>query len=226
MRILLIEDDKELSDGVTFHLKKAGYNVDCCYTGIAGFDAVRNNTYDLVILDRMLPTLDGLSLLTCIRQLQLNLPVLMVTALNGVGDRVAGLDAGADDYLTKPFAIEELLARVRALSRRPTQIISSQKLGYGDISFDLLSLSLTGPSGSYSLSKKEADLMAFFLKHPHEPLGRELLLTHVWGPDTEVEDGNLDNYIHFLRRRLNTVGSHLHIKTLRSIGYSLEEKDA
>ena len=226
MRILLIEDDKELSEGITFHLQKAGYHVNCCYNGLEGFDTVRTNTYDLVILDRMLPALDGLSLLTCIRQLHLNLPVLMVTALNGIGDRVAGLDAGADDYLTKPFAIEELLARVRALSRRPTQIISTQKLSFGDVTLDLLSLSLTGPKSSCSLSKKEADLTKFFLKHPHEPLGRELLLTHVWGPDTDVEDGNLDNYIHFLRRRLNTVGSHLHIKTLRSIGYSLEEKDA
>lgn len=226
MRILLIEDDMELAEGISFHLKNAGYTLDCCYDGLEGFELIKTQIYDLIILDRMLPGLNGLNLLKYVRGLALHLPVIMVTALNGVGDRVTGLDAGADDYLVKPFAIEELLARVRALSRRPSQLVNHQQLSYCDVTLDLLGLCLIGPAHSCSLSKKEGALAELFLKHPHKPLPRELILSNVWGPTTEVEDGNLDNYIHFLRRRLKTVGSHLHIKTIRSIGYSLEEHNA
>ena len=222
MRILCIEDDTELAESICFHLKHVGYNIDCSEDGLEGFELVKTNTYDLVILDRMLPSLDGLSLLKRIRALNLQLPVIMVTALDGIGDRVAGLNSGADDYLVKPFAIEELIARVGALSRRPSQMINTEQIHFADVTLDLLGLCLTGPLRSCSLSKKEGDLAEFFLRHPSEPLTRELLLSKVWGPDTEVEDGNLDNYIHFLRRRLKAVGSELHIKTLRSIGYTLE----
>ncbi len=223
MRILLIEDDHDLAEGVSFHLKEAGYTVDCCYDGLDGFELIKTQAYDLIILDRMLPNLDGLSILMRIRQLNLCLPVIMLTALNAIGDRVAGLNAGADDYLVKPFATEELIARIGALSRRPSNLISSNKLTFCDVTLDLLGLYLIGPKHTCSLSKKEGFLAEFFLKHPNEPLTRELILSKVWGPDTEVEDGNLDNYIHFLRRRLKTVGSHLHIKTIRCVGYILEE---
>ena len=166
MRILCIEDDTELAEGICFHLKHAGYNVDYCTDGLEGLDLVKTNTYDLVILDRMLPSLDGLSILKRIRALNLQLPIIMVTALNGIGDRVAGLNSGADDYLVKPFAIEELIARVGALSRRPNQIINTEQIHFSDITLDLLGLCLTGPMRSCSLSKKEGDLAEFFLRHP------------------------------------------------------------
>lgn len=222
MRILCIEDDLELAKGMNFHLKLEGYDVDCCFNGLDGLELIKSHSFDLVILDRMLPQLDGISVLTQLRTLGLTTPVILVTALDGIGDRVKGLDAGADDYLVKPFAIDELLARVRALSRRPSQITNTRHLKLGDVTLDLLGLSLFGPKRACSLSKREATLIEIFIKNPNEPLSRSLILSKVWGPDTEVEDGNIDNYIYFIRRRLTTVGSQLHIKTIRSIGYMLE----
>ena len=226
MRILCIEDDTSLTEIIGFHLKEEGYEVDFAYTGLDGLILIKEGAYDLILLDRMLPELDGISLLQKIRSLSIFTPVLMMTALDGVDDRVTGLDAGADDYLVKPFAVKELLARVRALSRRPTQIAQSDKLGFQDITLDLLGLALEGPNKNCSLSKREALLLEVFLKHPNEPLTREFLFAKVWGPGSEVEDGNLDNYIHFIRRRLKSIGSCLQIKTLRSVGYKLEMSHA
>ena len=224
MRILLVEDDCELCDAVSFHLKKAGYEVDYCYDGEEGLQYAKEQIYEMIILDRMLPSLNGISLLTHIRALGIHTPVIIVTALNGIGDRVEGLDAGADDYLVKPFAVEELLARIRALNRRPSQLESIKYLSYGDLTLDLMTFLLLGPSGSCTLSKREAQLTEVFLKNPEHSIPRNILLYRVWGPDSEVEDGNLENYIYYLRRRLVTVGSVLHIRTIRSIGYTLEKK--
>lgn len=222
MRILCIEDDVDLVEGMRFHLIKEGYKVDCCHDGLDGLLLLKDQSFDLVILDRMLPGLDGISLLIKLRSLKIHIPILMVTALDGIGDRVAGLDAGADDYLVKPFATDELLARVRALSRRPSQIANTKQLTYHDVTLDLLGLSLSGPKSTCSLSKRETELTEVFLKSPNEPLPRNMLFTKVWGPATDVEDGNLDNYIYFLRLRLKSIGSSLHIKTIRSVGYQLE----
>lgn len=224
MRILLIEDDSELCDAVSFHLKKVGYEVDCCYDGEEGLQFAKEQIYEMIILDRMLPSLNGISLLSHIRVLGIHTPVIMVTALDGIGDRVQGLDAGADDYLVKPFAIEELLARIRALNRRPSQLESIKYISYGDLTLDLMTSSLAGPDGNCSLSKREAQLAEVFLRNPNYPMPRNLLLSRVWGPSSDVEDGNLDNYIYYLRRRLLTVGSCLQIRTIRSIGYALEKK--
>lgn len=222
MRILLIEDDYELCDAVSFHLKKAGYEVDYCYDGEEGLSFAKEQVYEMIILDRMLPSLNGINLLTRIRTLGIHTPVIIVTALNGIGDRVEGLDAGADDYLIKPFAVEELLARIRALNRRPSQLESINHISYGDLTLDLMTSSLSGPLGSCSLSKRETQLAEVFLKNPNYSLPRHIILSRVWGPATDIEDGNLENYIYYLRRRLRTVGSHLQIKTIRSIGYALE----
>ncbi|MFR1111400.1 MAG: response regulator transcription factor, partial [Anaerotruncus colihominis] len=149
-------------------------------------------------------------------------PVLLVTALGDIGQRVEGLDAGADDYLIKPFAVEELLARVRAIRRRPRQWESVRVLQVGDAAFDAAQKTLTGPGGCCSLSKREAELMEILLANHGQTLPRSMLLTRVWGPDAEVEDGNLDNYIHFLRRRLKAAGSAVSIRTVRGVGYQLE----
>lgn len=223
VRILCIEDDTALTEIIGFHLKEENYEVDFAYTGLDGFMLIQDGAYDLILLDRMLPELDGITLLKKIRNLGIVTPVLMITALDGIDDRVTGLDAGADDYLIKPFATKELLARVRALSRRPTQITQSDKLHYEDITLDLLGLALEGPNKTCSLSKREALLIEVFLHHPDEPLTRDFIFAKVWGPSSEVEDGNLDNYIHFVRRRLKSTGSTLQIKTLRSVGYKLEK---
>ena len=221
MRILCIEDDAELAEMIKFHLEKEGYKIDFAYTGLDGLLFIKDGIYDLIMLDRMLPELDGISVLKKIRSQKILTPVLMITALDGIDDRVLGLDAGADDYLVKPFAVKELLARIRALSRRPSALTSNDKLHYEDISLDLLGLALEGPTKNCSLSKREALLIEAFLQHPNEPLTREMLFAKVWGPNSEVEYGNLDNYIHFIRRRLKSTGSKLQIKTLRSIGYKM-----
>lgn len=198
--------------------------MDYCYDGEEGLQFAKEQIYEMILLDRMLPSLNGMSLLTHICSLGIHTPVIIITALNGIGDKVEGLDAGADDYLVKPLAIEELLARIRALNRRPTQLESIKQLSYGDITLDLLTSSLSGPCGSCSLSKRETQLAEVFLKNPNYPIPQNILLYRVWGPDSDVEDGNLENYIYYLRRRLQTIGSHLQIRTIRSIGYILEEK--
>ncbi|MBE6025032.1 MAG: response regulator transcription factor [Cellulosilyticum sp.] len=226
MRILCIEDDTALTEIIGFHLKEEGYEIDFAYTGLDGLILIKEGAYDLILLDCMLPELDGISVLKKIRNLSIFTPVLMITALDGIDDRVNGLDAGADDYLIKPFATKELLARVRALSRRPNQMAKADKIKYQDITLDLLGLALEGPVKTCSLSKREALLIEVFLRHPNEPLTREFIFAKVWGPTSEVEDGNLDNYIHFVRRRLKSIGSHLQVKTLRSVGYKLEMQNA
>lgn len=222
MRILMIEDNTELCDAVCFHLKREGYTVDVCHDGDDGLRWMRQQAHDLVILDRMLPRMNGIQVLQKARREGISTPVLMVTALDEIGDRVDGLDAGADDYLTKPFAIEELLARIRAMSRRPRVWESNAVMQVGDIAFDPLEKTLKGRDGSCTLSKRETDLFEMFFKNPAQTLPRQTLLFHVWGPDAQVEDGNLDNYIHFLRRRLKSVGSVQQIVTVRGVSYRLE----
>lgn len=222
MRILMIEDDVDLCTAVEIHLKKAGYFTDFAYDGEDGLHFALQNAYDLILLDRMLPELDGLSIVSTLRKKGIHTPVLMLTALGGVGDRVDGLDAGADDYLAKPFAPEELLARIRALARRLQAMEVEKDLSVGDLTLDYNLSALKGPGGSCSLSKKEVEFLSLLLRAPNQTFARELLLARIWGPDAPVEDGNLDNYIHFLRRRLRSVQSELKIVTARGVGYRLE----
>lgn len=226
MRILLIEDDQTLCDTICLQLKNQGYLVDYCYDGADGLHYIKKESYDLIILDRMLPSVDGITIVKTMRSLHITIPVIMVTALTNIGDRVTGLDAGADDYLAKPFAIQELLARIRALSRRPIDWSKNTQLTYGNTTLDNQNLTLSTHTSTCSLSKKESLLFEVFFKQPNTTLPRTLLLSRVWGPESDVEEGNLDNYMHFLRRRLRTISSNLEIKTLRGIGYALEVKDA
>ena len=222
MRILMVEDDQALCAAVDIHLRQQGYTVDYAHTGEDGLHFALQNAYDLILMDRMLPELDGLEAVRTLRSRGFSTPVLMLTALDGVPDRVDGLDAGADDYLAKPFAAEELLARIRALSRRPRQWESTSRLSAGDLELDTELAALRGPAGACPLSRREKQLLELFLRNAGQTLTRELLLSRVWGPDAPVEDGNLDNYIHFLRRRLRTVGSAVRLATVRSVGYRLE----
>lgn len=225
MRILLIEDDKKLSQAIAKQLKQSGYEVDACYDGEEAIFYGMANSYDIIILDRMLPEMDGLSVLKQLRKKQLAIPVIMVTALGEIEDRIDGLDAGADDYLVKPFAMDELLARIRALTRRPVTLQLSSIMTYQNLSLDPSKKLLFTSTTSLTLSKKEGDLLEFFIRNHDQVLTRELLLTRIWGPDSEVSDGNLDNYISFLRRRLKTVHSNAIIKTVHGIGYRLEALD-
>lgn len=222
MRILLIEDDETLCQSLIFYLNTEGYITDPCHDGIDALSFIEQCSYDLIILDRMLPSLDGLKVLHQIRKKGFTTPVLMLTALSDTCNKVEGLDAGADDYLGKPFDMEELLARIRALGRRPSNWESTKLLSIGDITLDLSCCLLTGPSNSCTLSKRESTLFEVFLNNPNILLSRNIILSKVWGPYSSVEDGNLDNYIHFLRRRLKTINSSLKIITSRGIGYTLE----
>ncbi len=222
MRVLMIEDDVKLCEVVCYQLEREGFTVDVCHDGDDGLRWIRQQAHDLVILDRMLPTVSGTTVLQRMRADGITTPVLILTALDTVADRVAGLDAGADDYLTKPFDIAELSARIRAMGRRPRQWENVSLIRCGDVTFDPEQRILTGQAGECSLSKREAALLESLLRHPGQTFTRNVLLSRVWGPDAPVEDGNLDNYVYFLRRRLNQVGSALEVKTIRGVGYKLE----
>ncbi|MCL1810017.1 MAG: response regulator transcription factor [Clostridiales bacterium] len=225
MRILIVEDDADLCGIIHDRLKREGYESDICRNGGDAVYYIDQNAYDLVLLDRMLPGLDGTEILKYMRKQGIQAHVIITTALNGVGDRIEGLDAGADDYLVKPYDMDELLARIRAVSRRPARI-EAENLVFEDISLNLGNSTLIGPLGARELSSREAALMEILVKNPNLLHKRANLIAKVWGPDASVEDGNLDNYIHFLRRRLKAVNSSVIIKTARGQGYTLEmERD-
>ncbi len=223
MRILIIEDDIKLCQTMKKQLETAAYTVDTCYSGEDSLYYVSKQVYDLIILDRMLPKLDGLSIVQSIRKRGITTPVIMVTALVGINDKIDGLDAGADDYLVKPFSMDELFARIRALLRRPQTLQNINQLTFSNMKLDLISRTLWTETKSCELSKKECDLLEFFMKNKGQILERELILSRVWGPDSFVTDGNLDNYISFLRRRLTSLGCKAQIKTIHGIGYRLED---
>ncbi len=222
MRILLIEDDAELCKAIEVHLKKECYQTDICNSGTDAMYYIEKFIHDVIVLDRMLPGRDGLSLLNDLREHGITTPVIMVTAMNGINDRIDGLDGGADDYLVKPFAMNELMARIRALLRRPRKIENSQCLTCDDLSFDPSTYVVAKGAKKLSLSKGEGALLEFMLLNKDNILTREQILNRVWGLNDFVEEGNLDNYIYFLRRRLKALDTTVSIKTVHGIGYRLE----
>lgn len=226
MHILMIEDDVQLSEATAMQLAQEGYEVQVCADGEEGLYYLQHGVYDLVLLDRMLPSMDGVTLLQRARQAGLTTPVLMLTALNRVGDKVDGLDAGADDYLGKPFDIRELKARVRALVRRPAGINAREEVRYGDILLDLSALTLEGGKARCTLSKKEGELLGLLIKAEGQTLPRAKLFNAVWGADADVEEAGLDSYAHFIRRRLASVSSRVTLVTVRGVGYRLEDSNA
>lgn len=224
MRILIVEDDEDLLALLKKSLISEGYAVDTCTDGEEGSWFLEQNAYDAAVLDRMLPLKNGVELLKQARKKGILTPVLMLTALDGINDRVEGLDAGADDYLGKPFDTRELLARLRALVRRPTQIETSQIVCAGDLQLDLQQFVLKGPNGQENLSKKEAALLEQLMRAFDQTLSREVLFVRVWGPGTDVEQANLDSYTYFVRRRIKAVQSQCELVTVRAVGYRLEMK--
>lgn len=224
MRILLAEDDKQLNSTLTYQLETEGFSVDSCLDGEEALFYGEQNIYDVILLDRMLPYMEGTDILTSLRKSGITTPIILITALGTLSDKVTGLDLGADDYLVKPFAFEELLARIRCVTRRPHTLTDTDTLSVADVTWQNADCILKGPSGNCTLSKREAALFEIFLRSKGQTLTRQTLLLKVWGPDSDVEEGNLDNYIHFLRRRLQITGSKLQIKTIRGIGYCLQEK--
>ena len=223
MRILLVEDDKNLNFSLKYSLEQEKFDVDSCFDGEEALYYIEETPYDLILLDRMLPVRDGISVLKQLRKDGVNTPVILLTALGEVNDKITGLDCGADDYLVKPFDFQELCARIRTILRRPAQLSPLKALTFADLSFTAETLTLTGPTGVCTLSRREGALLESFLRRPNQPLSRQQLLLKVWGPDSDVEEGNLDNYMYFLRRRLRSVGSRARLVTVRSVGYRLEE---
>lgn len=222
MRILLIEDDKNLCEMMRFQLEKEHHEVTICNNGRDGLDLFLQDAYDLVLLDRMLPTMNGLLILQKARRRGISTPVIMITALGELYDRVEGLDCGADDYLVKPFAYEELAARIRSIGRRNHVYDDNNLFSYADLTYDSRLRELTGPDGSMQLSGREGRLLEIFLQNPDTTLQRLVLLSRVWGADAPVEESNLDTYIHFVRKRLQQIGSHATIETVRGIGYCIK----
>lgn len=226
MKILIIEDDKDLSSLVSMALKEAGYETDVCHTGSDGLFFARNQAYDAIVLDRMLPELDGITVLEALRRCRVQTPVILATALDGLHDRIDGLDKGADDYLVKPFAVEELMARIRAVTRRPGTLLTSPVLTAFGLCLDPHSHRLDYDGVSVTLSKKESALLGYFMKNPGQTLPRAMILSYVWGSSCDVEDGNLDNYVYFLRRRLKALKAPARLTTVHGVGYRLEEASA
>lgn len=222
MRILLVEDDEKLNQSLAFQLKAEGFLTDSCRDGEEALYYIGEHIHDLILLDRMLPRVSGTEVLQQMRKEGNQTPVILITALGTLDDKVTGLDLGADDYLVKPFAFEELMARIRCVARRPRKLQLNEQLALGNITYRTDEKFLTGPESSCSVSGREGALLEAFLRSPGQTLSRTVLLTKVWGMDSDVEEGNLDNYIHFLRRRLKAVGSSVRIRTVRGIGYRLE----
>src|SRR2546423_2419414 len=224
MRILVVEDETAIADFVQRGLEAEGYAVACAYDGIDGERQALAADVDLVILDRMLPGRDGLSVLGRIRERKPALPVIVLTARDAVEDKVTGLDSGATDYVTKPFSFDELTARVRAHLRGPVGQRESTVLEAAGIQMELLSREATVDDRPVHLSARELDLLAYFVRHPHQVLSREQILSAVWGYDFDPGTNVVEVYVGYLRRKLGTDGRPAPIETMRSVGYRLVDK--
>ena len=224
MRILLIEDDETLCSTIPFRLRQEGFSVDIAMDGEDGLHLIREQLHDIILLDRLLPGMDGMDILNTIRQERIAIPVIFLTALGQVSDRTQGLNNGADDYIVKPFAFEELLARIRCVLRRPAILKETETLSFGDLQYDPRTLVLQCSNHTTVLSKRLGDLLELLLRNPGQVLPRETILLRVWGMDSDVEDGNLDNYAYILRRSLRKVGSRVQLATVRGMGYRLEDR--
>ena len=222
MRILLAEDEKMIARALRVMLEKNKYAVDVVYNGTDALDYIRTANYDALVLDIMMPGMDGLTVLREARTLGIATPALFLTAKAEVEDRVTGLDAGADDYLPKPFDASEFLARVRALTRR-SGAYTPNRLTLGNTSLDCGSYQLLSPYGQTRLNNKEYQLMELFLRYPRQVFSSEHLMEKIWGFDTETEMEVIWTYIGFLRKKLKSLQADIEIKTIRGAGYALEE---
>ena len=224
MRILIVEDEKPLSAAICRMLEQEHYSVDAAYTGTDGLDSALSGIYDAIILDVMLPGMDGFAILDALRRGGIDVPVLMLTARGSLDDRVRGLNMGADYYLPKPFERSELMACLNAITRRKSapQI---QELSFGDLTLDreTAQLRCTATGKSVNLGAKEYHLMELFIRNPRQLLPRESIVERVWGFDNEAEYNNLSVYLTFLRRKIAFIGSSAEIRASRGLGYMLEE---
>jgi DNA-binding response OmpR family regulator len=223
MRILLVEDEVRLSQALVEIFQKNRYGVDAVYSGPDGLRYAQSGIYDVIILDIMLPGMDGLSVLRALREEKNSVPVLMLTAKDEIQDKVNGLDDGADDYMTKPFSTDELLARVRALSRRKGEV-KEDVVTFGDLTLNRSTCELQKVNGgAVKLSLKELQIIELLYENPHQIIKKERIIEKIWGGDSDAEYNNVEVYISFIRKKMEQLGVTTQIRTARGIGYSLEE---
>ncbi len=223
MRLLIIEDETALAEALAEILKQNSYTADTVFDGLEGLEYARTGIYDMILLDIMLPGMDGLTLLKTLRREGNHTPVILLTAKGEVSDIITGLDAGSDDYLAKPFSTSELLARIRALSRRGGQY-HDQELVYANLSLNQKTMELSCKNSSIRLGLKEFQMMELFLANPKQILPKSLLFDKIWGMDADCEYNNVEVYVSFLRQKLNSLDTDVVIKTNRGVGYSLDLK--
>lgn len=221
MRLLFAEDEKSLSKAVTAILKNNNFSVDTVFDGQEALDYLDTENYDGVILDVMMPKVDGFTVLKKMRAAGNKTPVLMLTAKSDIEYRVLGLDSGANDYLTKPFAMQELLARIRAMTRSASTQ-SDSKMTIGNITLDSVSYELIGPGGNFKLSNKEYQMLEMLLKNPRKVISADLFMDRIWGFDSDSELNVVWVYISYLRKKLSSIQSNVQIKAKRGVGYYLE----
>ena len=222
MKLLLVEDEKQLSEALQQILIKNKYSVDAVYNGDEGLDYALTGVYDVIILDIMLPKLNGIVILKMIRKRKISTPVILLTAKGSVEDRILGLDSGADDYLPKPFSPDELLARLRALTRRNGDFINENILEFSDIKLNLSTYDMEVNDNSITLTQKEFEILKYFMQRPKLVVSKDDLITKLWGFDSDIEHNNIEVYISFLRKKLAYVESNVKITTIRRVGYRLE----
>ena len=220
MRILVVDDEKLLVKGMKFNLEHEGYQVECAYDGAAAVELARDGRFDLLILDVMMPGLNGFQLARLLRAEHISTPILMLTARSDTGDRVTGLEAGADYYLPKPFDTRELLACIHALLRRQGSQVN--ELTVGNTSLDLESACLLCGENTVRLSAKEFEILRHLFQSREKNVSKEFLLCKVWGYDSEAVENNVEVYIGFLRKKLRSIGSDVRIEVIRRLGYHLE----
>ena len=222
MKVLIVEDERALADALEHIVRRAGYAADAVYNGTDALAQAMEGGYDVIVLDVMLPDMDGFQIVSRLRARGNPTPVLMLTARADVSDKVTGLNAGADDYMTKPFDNAELLARLNALCRRTGEVVLNE-IHFADVTLDLNAARLSAGSDSVQLSKKEFELARLLLSHPRQTLSMDAIYSHVWGLDAEVTENNVMAYVSFLRKKLKYLNSRVTIRNIPQIGYRLEE---
>lgn len=221
MKILIAEDDASLRRALVSILQKNNYTVEAVDNGGDAFDYLCSGLYDAAILDIMMPVMDGVSVLVQARKERVATPVLLLTAKSEIDDKITGLDAGANDYLTKPFDMRELLARLRVLTRK-SDVQQNNVISFGNTSLNTQSFELSAPGGSYKLANKEYQTMLLFMRNPRVVISSSRVLENIWDPDSRAEDNTVWTYISYLRRKLEAIGSDVQIRTMRGAGYILE----
>lgn len=224
MRILLAEDEKDLVNALCTILKHSNYSVDAVYNGADAVEYLESGVYDVAIFDIMMPVMDGITALKKVRESGNNVPIIMLTAKSQIDDKVLGLDSGANDYLTKPFAAKELLARIRAVTRNAaTSEVLNNVLKYGNVTLDLTTYELSSVEGSFKLANKEFQMMEMLMKNTSVIISQESFMDKIWGFESEAESNVVWVNISYLRKKLKTIGADINIKAMRNVGYSLEK---